>query len=110
MSGRYTFILAGGGGSRLCLLSERRVLVVLDNARDAEQVRPLLPGSPSCLAVVTSRNQLMGLVAAEGAHSLSLDLLSDAEARELVDLRLGPDRTAGAREAVDDARERAAHT
>ena len=61
------------------LLAGKRVLVVLDNARDAEQVRPLLPGSPGCLAIVTSRNQLTGLVATEGAYPLTLDLLTAAE-------------------------------
>jgi hypothetical protein len=43
------------------------MLIVLDNARDAEQVRPLLPGAPGCLALVTSRNQLSGPVAVEGS-------------------------------------------
>jgi DNA-binding SARP family transcriptional activator len=70
------------------LLAGRRVLVVLDNARDVEQVRPLLPGGPGCFAVVTSRNQLTGLVAGEGAHPLSLDLLTPDEARDLLSLRL----------------------
>jgi DNA-binding SARP family transcriptional activator len=76
------------------LLAGKRILVVLDNARDAEQVRPLLPGSAGCVAIVTSRNQLMPLVAAEGAHLLALDLLSDAEAGELLGRRLGADRIA----------------
>src|SRR5262249_40064754 len=49
------------------VLADRRVLVVLDNARDAEQVRPLLPASPGCLVVITSRNQLTGLIAGHGA-------------------------------------------
>jgi DNA-binding SARP family transcriptional activator/tetratricopeptide (TPR) repeat protein len=71
------------------LLSGKRMLVVLDNARDAEQVRPLLPGSPGCLVLVTSRSQLAGLVAAEDAHMLTLDLLTQAEAHELLALRLG---------------------
>jgi DNA-binding SARP family transcriptional activator/tetratricopeptide (TPR) repeat protein len=76
------------------LLSGKRVLVMLDNARDAEQVRPMLPASRGCLVLVTSRNQLAGLVAAEGAHTLTLDLLPQAEARELLALRLDPERLA----------------
>ncbi|MFC0541594.1 AfsR/SARP family transcriptional regulator [Kutzneria chonburiensis] len=70
------------------MLSGRRMLVVLDNARDAQQVRPLLPGSPGCLVLVTSRHQLPGLVA-HGARPLVLDLPSPDEAREMMIRRLG---------------------
>jgi tetratricopeptide (TPR) repeat protein/transcriptional regulator with XRE-family HTH domain len=71
------------------LLANRRMLILLDNARDADQVRPLLPGTPGSLVLITSRNQLSGLAATEGAHQLTLDLLSHAEARWLLAHRLG---------------------
>jgi tetratricopeptide (TPR) repeat protein/transcriptional regulator with XRE-family HTH domain len=84
------------------LLSGKRVLVLLDNARDAVQVRPFLPGSCTALVVVTSRNQLTSLVAAEGAHPLRLDLLTAGEARELLAVRLGRARVAAEPEAAGE--------
>jgi DNA-binding SARP family transcriptional activator/tetratricopeptide (TPR) repeat protein len=84
------------------LLAGKRVLVLLDNARDVAQVRPLLPGSPGCLAIVTSRNHLTGLVATEGAYPLTLDLPTAAEARDLLACRLGAARIASDPDAVDD--------
>jgi len=91
------------------LLAGRRVLVVLDNARDADQVRPLLPASPGCLVIVTSRRQLTSLVAAEGAYPLTLDLLTEAEALELLTRRLGPERIAADPRAVDELTGLCAH-
>ncbi|MGX9884486.1 AfsR/SARP family transcriptional regulator [Streptomyces sp. NPDC002276] len=82
------------------LLADRRVLIVLDNARDTEHVRPLLPGAPGCLVVVTSRSQLYGLVAGEGAHSLTLDVLTEEETREFLSRRLGAERVAAEPDAV----------
>src|SRR5262249_55067218 len=78
----------------------KRVLVVLENARATAEVRPLLPGAPTCLVVVTSRNQLTGLVANDGACPVTLDLLTDEEARQLLAQRLGADRVAAEPAAV----------
>jgi DNA-binding SARP family transcriptional activator/tetratricopeptide (TPR) repeat protein len=84
------------------LLASRKMLVVLDNARDVGQVRPLLPGNPSCLTVVTSRNKLAGLIAVEGATPLSLDVLAQPEARALLASRLGDQRLASEPDAADE--------
>src|ERR1700761_6633479 len=81
----------GRAGLFRSMLDGKRVLIVLDNARAPDQVRPLLPGSPGSLVVVTSRSQLTGLVVAEGATPLSLDVLTEEEAHELLGRRLGPD-------------------
>ncbi|MGE5826836.1 MAG: AfsR/SARP family transcriptional regulator [Micromonosporaceae bacterium] len=83
-------------------MAGRRMLLVLDNARDSAQVRPLLPASAGCLVVVTSRNQLSGLVAADGAYPIDLDLLSAAEAHELLVQRIGPHRVAAEPTAVTE--------
>ncbi len=76
------------------LLVGKRMLVLLDNARDVDQVRPLLPAGPGCLVIVTSRSQLTSLVATEGASPLTLDVLTDAEAQELLSRCLGQERVA----------------
>ena len=84
------------------LLAGRRMLVLLDNAASAEQVRPLLPSSPTCCVLVTSRNRLGDLVARDGAHALPLDLLQPDEARALLSRALGADRVAADERAVDE--------
>ena len=71
------------------LLAEARMLIVLDNARDTDQVRTLLPGGPGCVVLVTSRDTLTGLVARHGAHRVGLDPLTPAEAVELLGVLLG---------------------
>jgi DNA-binding SARP family transcriptional activator/Flp pilus assembly protein TadD len=87
------------------LVAGRRMLIVLDNARDAEQARPLLPGGLGCLVLVTSRSQLTSLVAVEGAHPVTLDLLSPADARELLARRLGPARIVAEADCVTELTE-----
>jgi DNA-binding SARP family transcriptional activator/tetratricopeptide (TPR) repeat protein len=84
------------------LLAGKRMLILLDNAQDAAQVRPLLAGPPGCLTVITSRHQLTGLAATHGAHVLSLDVLSGTEAAEFLASRLGAQRVAGEREAATE--------
>src|SRR5205814_9442195 len=78
------------------------MLIVLDNARDTAQVRPLLPGAPGCLAAVTSRNQLTGLIATNDAHPVPLEVLTLAESRELLTRRLGAPRVAAEPDAVGE--------
>jgi transcriptional regulator with XRE-family HTH domain len=82
------------------LIAGRRLLIVLDNARDADHVRPLLPGAGGCLVVVTSRNQLTSLVATEGAHPVPLTVLAHDEARSLIAARIGETRVAREPDAV----------
>ena len=81
-------------------LAGRRMLVLLDNARDAGQVRPLLPGAPGCAAIVTSRDALAGLVAVDGARRVDLDVLPVEDAigllRSLIGSRVGEDPDAAA--------------
>jgi DNA-binding SARP family transcriptional activator/tetratricopeptide (TPR) repeat protein len=90
-AGLYRSVLAG-----------KRVLVVLDNARDVLQVRPLLPGTQGCLVIATSRNPLTGLAMTDGARLLTLKLPSVSTARETLERRLGPDRVAAEPEAAEE--------
>lgn len=88
------------------LLAQRRILVVLDNARDSDQVRPLLPGSAGGLTLITSRHQLTSLAATAGAQLLTLEPLPSLEAHELLTARLGVQRIAaepGAVQKIVDA-------
>jgi DNA-binding SARP family transcriptional activator/tetratricopeptide (TPR) repeat protein len=84
------------------LLNGRRVLILLDNARDIGQVRPLLPGAPGCLVLVTSRNRLPALLTEHGARTVPLDSFSVPEARQALGLRLGAERIAAEPQALED--------
>jgi len=90
-------------------LAGRRVLVVLDNAFDTSQVRPLLPGSAQCLTVITSRDHLGGLIVSEGARPVPVDLMTTADACDLLASRLGPQRLAAEPQAVNDLIELCVH-
>ncbi|WP_409471393.1 AfsR/SARP family transcriptional regulator [Streptomyces sp. HC307] len=81
------------------VLDGRRVLVLLDNARDAAQVRPLLPGTSGCAALVTSRVRMVDLA---GAHLIDLDVMSPDEALSLFTKIVGEERVASEREAALD--------
>ncbi|WFB83607.1 MULTISPECIES: transcriptional regulator [Streptomyces] len=84
------------------LLADRRMLILLDNARNSEQVRPLLPGSPGCLVVVTSRTQLFGLVASAGARPVTVNPLTPAEAHAFLTRRLGAEPPTAEPRATDE--------
>ena len=99
---RFPSGLAAQAGLYRSVLAGRRMLILLDNARDEQQVRPLLPGSQGCLVLVTSRSLLAGLAAAEDASLLSLDVLPPAEARQMLAARLGGQRTAAEPGAVTE--------
>ncbi|MEU0587832.1 tetratricopeptide repeat protein [Streptomyces sp. NPDC006132] len=79
-------------------MARHRALVVLDNARDADQVEPLLPGNPACRAIVTTRSRLARL---EGASSLRVEALSRAEAAALFTRIVGASRVSAEREALE---------
>ena len=84
------------------LLNGRRVLVLLDNAVDEDQVRPLLPGSTGSLVIVTSRNEMSGLIVTEDARPVFVDLLNADESRQLLSRRIGKTRVSAEPLAADD--------
>lgn len=90
------------------LVKGKRLVLVLDNARDTDQVRPLLPDSPNCMVLVTSRQQLNSL-AYNGATYITLDFLSTEEARQLLIKILGPERINAEPEAVEELIQRCVH-
>jgi DNA-binding SARP family transcriptional activator/tetratricopeptide (TPR) repeat protein len=82
------------------MVQGRRLLMVLDNATDSAQVRPLIPGHPGCLVIVTGRNRLAGLAARDGALRLTLDVLTPASAGDLLETTIGDERPSAEPDAV----------
>ncbi|HEU5156839.1 MAG TPA: tetratricopeptide repeat protein [Streptosporangiaceae bacterium] len=81
-------------------LADRRMLVILDNAASSDQVHPLLPASPRCVTIVTSRNRLPGLIARGGVHTVDLDVMPPDEAVDLVAAIVGAEQTSAHAEAA----------
>jgi tetratricopeptide (TPR) repeat protein len=79
-------------------LATRRILVLLDNAADEPQVRPLIPGTPDCAVLITSRSRLSGL---PGVHPVSLDVMANRQAIELLTKIIGADRLAAEEESAN---------
>jgi DNA-binding SARP family transcriptional activator len=84
------------------LLAGRKVVLVLDNAASPEHVRPLLPAASSCAVLITSRNNLPGLIALNGARRLPVDVVTHAEAITLIGNIIGEDRVADEPEATGE--------
>lgn len=91
------------------LAHNRRMLIVLDNAVNSAQVRPLLPGTPTCMTLVTSRNQLNSLVIHNGAYPVRLRLLSDPEALGLLVSHIGRAKADAEPDAASELVEQCAH-
>ncbi|MEV7231703.1 BTAD domain-containing putative transcriptional regulator [Polymorphospora sp. NPDC051019] len=100
--------LAAASALLRTILAGRRVLLLLDNARDADDVRPLLPGAPQCLTLITSRSRMTGLVATDGAHPIILHPLPPDDAHRLLTRRLGTARVTAEPAAVASIAIRAA--
>lgn len=90
------------GSAYRSALAGRRLLLVLDDAVDCEQVRPLLPATPGCLAIVTSRRRLEGLAVTDNARIITLDPMTRQEGLELLERRLGTDRARAERAAAEE--------
>ncbi|MEU8546229.1 BTAD domain-containing putative transcriptional regulator [Streptomyces roseoverticillatus] len=90
--GRMPASANGAGALFRSLAADRTLLVVLDNARDSEQVRPLLPGGPRCVTVVTSRYRMPGLIVTDAARPVPMDVLTPEDGTALLAGVLGEER------------------